>query len=67
MVDLPDGEKGVRIGLLISKKYTNVTDEQTEKRTDGLTNRQKNGRTSHDSIHRAVKIMHNKLVAKFKV
>jgi len=45
MVDLPDGEKGVRIGLLISKKYTNVTDEQTEKRTDG--------RTSHDGIGRA--------------
>ena len=45
MVDLPDGEKGVRICLLISKKIherdgrtdrktDRWTDEQTKKRTD---------------------------------
>jgi len=35
MVWLPDGEKTLRICLLISTEYTNVTDGRTDGRTDG--------------------------------
>jgi len=42
MVNLPDGEKSLRICLLVLTEYTNVTDTQT----DGRTDRQ----TSHDGI-----------------
>ena len=45
MVWLPDGEKNLKICLFISTEYTNVTDRQTDGRTDG--------QTPHDGIGRA--------------
>jgi len=34
MVCLPEGEKILKICLLISTEYTNVTDEQSDRQTD---------------------------------
>ena len=34
MVWLPDGEKSLRMCLLVSTQYTNMTDRQTDRRTD---------------------------------
>jgi len=31
MVDLPDGEKSLRICLIVLTEYTNVTDRQTDR------------------------------------
>jgi len=49
IVCLPDGEKSLRICLLVSIEYTNVTETQTDKQTD----RQTDGRTPLDIIGRA--------------
>ena len=44
MMWLPDGEKILKMCLLVSTEYTNVTDRQTD------------GRTPHDGIGRAYAI-----------
>ena len=41
MVKLPDDEKSLRIHLFVLIQYTNVTDGQTDVRTDGQTYEQK--------------------------
>jgi len=56
MAWLPDGEKISKISLFVLTQLTNVTDTQTDGRTDG--------QTPHDSIgrayasHRAAKTMY---------
>ena len=45
MVDLPGGEKSVRICLLVSTEYTNVHDGHPDRQTDG--------RTPHNGMCRA--------------
>jgi len=46
MVNLPKDEKSLRVRLLVSIQYTNVTDRQTNKRTDR--------QTPHDGIGHAI-------------
>ena len=45
MAWLPNGEKNSKISLFVLTQLTNVTDTQTDRRTDG--------QTPHDSIGRA--------------
>jgi len=53
MAWLPDGEKISKIPLFVLAQLTNVTDRQTDRRTDGQTPRAGNSRAY--AYHRAAK------------